>query len=83
MPRLSSIFFNYEEWDKLENKYKSEGYPSKYAYVKDLILNDLNSENKEDFLESLCDKLGLGKGGKDKLMRIAWKEFLVNHGFTK
>ena len=82
MPRLSSLFFNNEEWKNLENKFKSEGYPSKYAYVKDLVLTDMNKEGREDFLESLCDRLGLGKDGKDVLMRQAWKEFLINHGWV-
>ena len=80
MPKAPAIFFNYDEWDKLEEKIKKEGYPSKYAYIKDLVLGDLYKDDREDFLEHLCDKLGLGKDGKDVLMRQAWKEFLINHG---
>ena len=81
MPRAPSIFFNYDEWDKINEKIKDGEYPSMYGYIKDLVLNDLYKEDdREDFLEHLCDKLGLGKDGKDVLMRQAWKEFLKNHG---
>lgn len=80
MPRLSSLFFNDNEWDKLNKKVEEEGYPSKYAYVKDLVLNDLDKEEREDLLEYLCDRLGLGR---DDLMRQAWKEFCENHGLLK
>lgn len=77
MPRTPTIFLNDDQWEKLEKKVEAESYPSKYAYIKDLILNVLNNEDKEDFLERLCDKLGLGK---NELMRQAWREFVENHG---
>ena len=46
MPRTPTIYLNLDDWYKLEKRFKAEGYPSKYAYIKDLILNDLN-KNKE------------------------------------
>lgn len=42
MPRTPTIFFNNDEWDKLEKKIEAEGYPSMYAYMKDLIKKELN-----------------------------------------
>ena len=77
MPRTPTIFLNNEQWEKLEKKFEAEGFPSIYAYMKDLMLYELNKDDREDFLEYLCDKLGLEKG---ELMRQAWKEFLENHG---
>jgi len=44
MPRTPTIFLNKDNWDKLEKKFEAEGYPSKYAYIKALILNDLNKD---------------------------------------
>jgi len=38
MPRTSTIFSNRDDFEKLERKVKAEGYPSKYAFIKDLIL---------------------------------------------
>ena len=46
MPKTPSIFFNYHEWAKLENRVKSEGYPSKYGYIKDLVLKGLKDAEK-------------------------------------
>lgn len=42
MTRIS-IFLNHDEFDKLEKKVKAEGYPSKYAYIKDLVLKEIKS----------------------------------------
>lgn len=42
MPRTPTIYLNKEDWYKLEKLFKVKGYPSKYAYIKDLIVNDLN-----------------------------------------
>jgi len=42
VPKAPTIYLNYHNWDKLEKRFKAEGYPSKYAYIKDLILKDLN-----------------------------------------
>jgi len=44
MPRTPTIFFNNGEWEKLKKKVEAEGYPSMYAYMKNLILNVLNKE---------------------------------------
>jgi len=44
MPRTPTIFLNEDEWDKLEKKFETEGYPSKYAYIKDLILKELHED---------------------------------------
>ena len=41
MPKAPGIFLNSYEWEELEEKFKSEGYPSKYGYIKDLVLKDL------------------------------------------
>ena len=41
MPRTPTIFLNNDYMDKLEKKFEAEGYPSKYAYLKDLILKEL------------------------------------------
>lgn len=46
MPRTTTIFLNNEAWKKLEKKVEAEGYPSKYAYIKNLILNDLNKDDR-------------------------------------
>ena len=46
MPRSPGVFLNYHEWDMLEKKVKSEGYPSKYGYIKDLVLKDLKDAEK-------------------------------------
>ena len=42
MPRTPTIYLSNDNMDKLEKKAEAEGYPSKYAYIKDLILKDLN-----------------------------------------
>jgi len=42
VPRTPTIYLNRDEWYKLEKMFKAYGYPSKYAYIKDLILKDLN-----------------------------------------
>jgi len=47
MPKAPSIFFNYDEWEKLEKRVKAEGYPSKYGYIKDLVLKDLKNVEKK------------------------------------
>jgi len=44
MPRTPTIFLNPDQWDKLEKKFEAEGYPSKYSYIKDLILKELNED---------------------------------------
>jgi len=41
MPRTPTIFLNKEEFEKLEKKVKIEKYPTKYAYIKDLILKEI------------------------------------------
>ena len=46
MPRTPTIFFNNDEWEKLEKRVEAEGCPSKYAYIKDLILKDLKNAEK-------------------------------------
>jgi len=77
VPRISSLFFNNDEMERIKQRVKDGDYPSVYAYIKDLVLNDLNKENRVDYLEYLCNKLDLGKS---ELMRLAWKEFVENHG---
>ncbi len=47
MPRTPTIFLNDETWKKLEKKFEAEGYPSKYAYLKTLILNELNKDEQQ------------------------------------
>ena len=46
MPRTPTIFLNNEAWEKLEKKVEAEGHPSKYAYIKYLILNNLNKDDQ-------------------------------------
>lgn len=41
MPRSPTIFFNKEEFKKLKERAEKEGYPSVYAYMKDLIIKEL------------------------------------------
>lgn len=41
MPRTPTLFFNYEEFEKLKKRAEDEGYPSMYAYMKDLIIKAL------------------------------------------
>ena len=42
MPRTPTIFLDKDAWKKLEKEVKAKDFPSKYAYIKDLILNELN-----------------------------------------
>lgn len=41
MPRTPTIFFNEKEWKKLKTKVEKEGFPSIYAYMKSLIIDDM------------------------------------------
>jgi len=41
MPKAPSIFFNQDEWAKIEDRIKEGDYPSMYGYIKDLVLKDI------------------------------------------
>ena len=80
MPRAPSIFFNYDEWDKIKEKIEEGKYPSMYGYIKDLVLIDLVKDNRIDLLEYLCYKMGLNK---EDIIKQAFKEYCENHGLLK
>lgn len=40
IPRVN-IFFNKDEFEKIEEKVKEKDYPPPYAYIKDLVLKEI------------------------------------------
>lgn len=46
MPRTPTISFKKEDYEKLKERAEKEGYPSVYAYLKDLIIEELRKPLK-------------------------------------